>query len=57
MTTTGTCSAIERADLEHRVDGRAGPQRGGPRGVDHGPVGERVGERNAELDQIGAASA
>ena len=41
--------------LEHRVDGRARLERGGAGGVDDGAVGERVGERHPELDEVGAA--
>ena len=32
-----------------------GTQRLGPRRVDHGAVGQRIGERDAELDEVGAA--
>src|SRR4051794_23156083 len=43
------------ADLQDAGDRRARPQRHGARGVDDRPVGQRVGERYAELDEVGAA--
>ena len=42
------------ADAQHAVRGGARRERLGAGGVDHGPVGERVGERDAQLDQVGA---
>ena len=54
--TTGTTSASAAADVEHAGTRRAGGQRGGAGGVDHRAVGERVGERHAELDQVGAGA-
>ena len=55
MSTTGTRSASARAELEHRRHGGARPPAPACRGVDHRAVGERVGERHAELDEVGAA--
>jgi hypothetical protein len=40
--------------LQHAVQRRARRKRGGVRGVDHRAVGQRVRERHAELDQVGA---
>ena len=55
MSTTGTRARERLADLEHAVERRARAQRGGARRVDHRAVGERVGERHAELDEVRAA--
>ena len=45
------------ADLERAWQRRPAGQRRRRRGVDRRPVGERVGERHPELDQVGPASA
>ena len=42
-------------DGEDLVRRRPGAQRGRPRGVDDRAVGQRVAEREAELDEVGAA--
>ena len=54
MSTTGSAPRERLADLEDAVERRAGAQRGGAGGVDHRAVGERVGVRDAELDEVGA---
>ena len=41
-------------DVEHGVDRRPAASARGAGGVDHRAVGERVGERHAELDEVGA---
>ena len=41
------------AHAEHPVRSGARGQRGRARGMDHRPVGERIGERDPELEQIG----
>ena len=54
MSTTGTRSASARADLEHAVEVAPARSARVAGGVDHRAVGQRVGERHAELDEVGA---
>ncbi len=41
------------ADLQRRLQRRPGPERRGGGSVNRRPIGERIGERHAKLDQIG----
>ena len=55
MRITGTRSASDAPDLDHRRNGGARRERLRAGRVDHRAVGERVGERHAELDEVGPA--
>ena len=55
ISTTGTRGATASQIAQHVVDARPARERARGGGLDHGPVGDRVGERHAELDQVGAA--
>ena len=55
MSTTGTRSASARADLEHAGSVAPAASARVPAAWIDRPVGERVGERHAELDEVGAA--
>ena len=47
--------AEARDQLEAIADPHARRERALRRGLDHGPVGDRVGEGNSDLDHVGAA--
>ena len=47
---------IRPGDFEHFGDVGAGLQRAFGASLDHGAVGDGIGERNAQLDQIRAAA-
>ena len=45
-----------RRDLEHASQRRARLERALAALLDHRPIGDRIGERHAEFDQVGAAA-
>ena len=52
---TSDCFRISRA-IPARGQRRAGAERALGRPLDHRTVGDRIGERHAEFDQVGAAA-
>ena len=54
MTTTGTSAASSVAHSSTRCQRGPGAQRGRGGGVDDRPVGQRVRERDPELDEVRA---
>ncbi len=54
MTTTGTCCAIVWPTVSTPFGLVPDSSAADAGGVDHRTVGERVGERHPELDQVGA---
>ena len=50
------CRRISRRDIQHLAHRRSGAKRAVGGSLNHGTIGDRVGEGNAELDQVGSAT-